>query len=385
MLINEKFWWSLPRPSQFVRAIEGDLLAGKNVLVALPAHAPSGLRRAMERQVKAGELYSFREIDSKNGPGAAADSPARIVAHALRVCGLETEVSAESIATAGGVGETVLWVGGIDDSTWPRWRDFAVKYEFACRNVPPYERLLFVLPVVGLSANLFPRENLTLSVRMWRGVVERLDMLLFVSHVINRGACHPLLQQTAIATVTELAGTDPSVAEFMAVRPLESQLDPLPALRDFGIARGWEEQTWRACGGDDDVGWCRGVADELDGSRWLHSGAVALVSDLATLRRRLWAAQVGILFPFLEHRRLSFVAAHRALLSLPVVTPWEQIDDAESLELSHLAFQLKHRISPACFARIELCRRMRNELAHLRPLGANDLLSEEFEKILANV
>lgn len=382
MLSNEKLWWALPGSSQFVGAIEASLLAGKNVIVSLPAHGPSGLRESVHQKLQCGELFSFQRIDLRPG-SPAAGTPARVVAQAMHAGGNGIEVSPESLARIDGVGETVVWVGGIDTAAWPAWCDFIVRYELACRNVPQYDRALFVLPLVGLPLKVLPSEKVTLVTHQWRAAIERLDMLLFVSQLLERRARHPLLHQTAVATVAEVAGTDAFVAEFLAGGALEDQLAPLPMLVRLAETRGWGNRSAAGAMRDYSIEWSLGILDDLDGGTWLHSCAAAIANDIATVQRRVWTAQVGVLFPFLERQRLAFIAAHRKLLSLPVVTQWERIEDADSLELSHLAFQLRRRVSPTCLARIELCRRMRNELAHFRPLSVGDLLSAQFLEMLA--
>ena len=384
MLRHDTLWWTMPGPEEFPKFIEDDLRAGRNVVVPLPQFAPSGLRAVVSERIQRTELYSFRTLDLAEVEPSVTDCPSRLLHDQFAHLPPGVEPTPQSLAKCSKLSETVVWISGVGEQNWEVWRRFLELYKDACRDVAVHERLLFVVPVVGIRPNDSPQADIALSVRPYRNTVGRLDMWLFTWHLLRTSSTSALYRDLAVAIVSEIAGIDPCLAETLAAARLEDQLNPGPLLRDFAKERNWDpDLKQRQTDLTEEDEWRLGLSDLRDGTRLLHSAAA--VDQQVMLRKRVWRGQMTVLFPFLEDIRTRFIHQYRSLLSVPVNTEWETISDIDSLEIAHLVYQLGRKIGRDSRADLDACRRIRNELAHLRPLSAEELLSPAVKRLTKRV
>jgi hypothetical protein len=365
---NDDLWWGLPGPAHFVDCLWSDLRSGRNLVIGLPEHHPHGLRDALGSKLRESDLFDFRVLDLCDEEAEATQAPARYLHKRLSpLSDPGVSPSARTVALAPNLAGSVLWIDGITEKNWAVWRRFLDEYKDACRMCRDYERFLLVAPLVGLPATLWPKEELTLSLHRWEGIVRRIDMLIYTTAQIETGNVPAFLKDLATAVTVEVAGTDPLLVDLLASASIESIIEPLDIMREEADRRGWLARTCPV--------WHQGMIDRFNGRTLIHTAAEVAVGRPETVRRRVWRGQVAVLFPFLEDHRLRFVRMYRSLLEVPIRTDFEIINDAESLELTHLVYQLRRKIGPHKLQTVEYCLRIRNELAHLRPLRASDLVS----------
>jgi hypothetical protein len=116
----------------------------------------------------------------------------------------------------------------------------------------------------------------------------------------------------------------------------------------------------------------------VNGEDVVHSVALAIRNDDAELRRRIWKAEVAVLYPFLEERRLHLLPRLRPYLRLPVETTYGPVEDVYDLELGQLVHFLRGRNLPRELWRLlNVLTDMRHALAHLRPVPAEYLFVDE--------
>ena len=358
-----ELWWSLPGPARFVDSLLSDLRSGRNLVIALPEHHPPGLRSALGKKasrLRPTLLPRVRSVWQRGGRGSPI---ARTVSSQTTSPNKDPCIppSARLLSLAPALGGSVLWIDGITDQTSSVWLQFLEEYKNACRVRREYERFLLVVPLVGTSAERPPKEELALGVHRWEGVVGRIDMLLYTTALLDLAHLSPLLQDLATAVTVEVSGTDPLLVDRLVRAPLESILEPLDIVCDEAHQRGWREVS-SPC-------WHRGMIDRVNGKKLVHSDAEVAAKSLETVGRRVWRGQVAVLFPFLEDHRLRFAQMYRPLLHTPIRTEFETINDHESLELSHRSDQLRGKIAARKLEMLESCLRIRNDLAHVRPLG----------------
>lgn len=151
------------------------------------------------------------------------------------------------------------------------------------------------------------------------------------------------------------------------------------------------------CIGDGDPELCSALLDT--GERLLHAPVRTAMEVLGgcgsmgqpfrpmteqQISSAAWKAAIGLLFPIMEQYRLDFVASHRVFLSqyLPIrESNGEMVTDPNDLELGPMSFIVSHAkwgFIPEEAASLALCRRVRNLLAHNKPVPYEDV-----EKILA--
>ncbi len=376
---SEHPWWGLPGPARFIESVRDDLRAGRNIVVALPEHHPAGLRGALAASLRDDDHLYFRVLDLSEEPAVAASSPARFLHDRYApIRDPRVDPSARTLALAQPLRGTALWIDGMTDRLWPIWCKFLAEYQDACRMRREFERFLLIVPLVGPLTATLPNEELILAVHTWEGIVGRLDMMLHVGRRLERARLDPLFHELASLVLVEVCGSDLILADRLAGAPIEGILDPLPLIRDEAAARGWTGASPRDRNGSVNTMWACGMVDQLGGRPFPHSAAEVAAGRPETVRQRVWRGQVAVLFPFLEDRRLQFVRDFRHYLKVPVHTPYETIVEFESLELSHLCYQLRSRVSARRLDPLECCRHIRNELAHLRPLPATELLTPTF-------
>lgn len=370
-------WWGLPGPAGFVSALTQDLRSGRNVVLHLPRHAPPGLANALAQRLRDDDLFGFRELDLEELAAGAGKPPARLLHD--RFAPLSdplTAPSARTLAFELALSGTVIWVSGMSDTCWPAWSRFLDQYKDACRLRPEHDRCLLVVPLVGKPITERPRDDVTLAVHRWEGVVRRFDMLVYVYRRLERSGIPRPFHDLAAAVAIEIAGTDPLLADRLAETTLERIIEPHALLAEVASERGWAAVL--ATKPD----WHHGMTDRRDGSTYPHSAAEIAAGRTGTVGRRVWRGQVAVLYPLLEELRLGFVEQFRHLLALPHRTDYGLIHQAEALELAHLFHQLRQRLPLRRLASLESCKRIRDELAHLRPLKAADLLAPEFLRLV---
>jgi hypothetical protein len=108
-----------------------------------------------------------------------------------------------------------------------------------------------------------------------------------------------LQKQVAISAVAYLSLWDPLTADRLAGGKFENILNPIPILKELAQERNWENTY----SNKRDFSWHKGMENKIDGEIKIHSAALAISGVHAEISRRIWSAEVGILFPFVEKKR----------------------------------------------------------------------------------
>src|SRR5258708_7178068 len=93
----------------------------------------------------------------------------------------------------------------------------------------------------------------------WRGHVRRLDMNLYLAHLLEDRSLPPLLAAVVQAIGAELVGSDPALAQVLADANIASLLTPVSLLMEIARQRGWSATTARK------PTWEAGMIDHIDG------------------------------------------------------------------------------------------------------------------------
>lgn len=195
---------------------------------------------------------------------------------------------------------------------------------------------------------------------------------MYAAHLVRESNGAPLYRRLRMHLVAELGGSDPVLAGELAVAPLP---DPASRLRAFADQRRWPARLPAA------GLWELGMKDLSEGRRFLHSAAVARVGRDDEVRRRIWRAQVSVLFPFIEECRADLVAKLDGQLRVPLETPFGVIDDKRDLEIGQIGYQLARANVPDELRRlVGRLTAMRHALAHLEMVGPEYLFAPEVKK-----
>lgn len=367
-------FWQLGGPARFVERVADEIREGRNVVVCLPEHAPHGLAGAV-REVMGdgcGCPWHVMSLDGELGSYPAQWLASRVVPNIPTT----TVLNACALANDDGFAGRVIWLRNVGMKDWPAWQDFLVEYSHACRARSLMERTILCVAVVGRAATCPPAEDVCLACHMWRGVVDSLDMILYCSNLLRDRNLPIVRKRVLIAVVAGLALWDPAVAEELASAEIDAILEPRPILNDIGCRRGWSPEVTL----DGKEGWCLGLTDTIDGEEKLHSAAISLRDSSDEIRRRIWSAEVGVLFPYVEEQRQAILRRLGGLLRVPFETRFgEIITDWRDLEIGHIESQIvTNGISVGRETRrmLRQLREIRNCLAHQEVVPKNLLLGD---------
>jgi hypothetical protein len=196
---------------------------------------------------------------------------------------------------------------------------------------------------------------------------------LYTSAVFTNGKLTPTQRQVAIAVIAGLALWDPSVSDYLTQESLGTILEPLPALETLAAAHGWLPEL--------ELAWWNGSANPSGNKLQTHSAILALRHDQRLLNRRIWAAEISVMLPFVEERRHELLTQYRHMLHVPFRTRFgETIHDAWELEIGHIEAQLLgndvNDVRESDKHLIRKLRQIRNALAHQEVLTLDQLTSD---------
>lgn len=355
-------FWQLGGPSRFVERIADELREGRNVVVCLPEHAPHGLARAIKEVMGegCGCPWHVMSLDGESCHYPAQWLAGRVIPHIPA----STIVNANYLANDDIFAGRIIWIQGIDTEAWPAWQDFLAEYSHACRAKSLIERTVLCVAIAGRAAIYPPSEDICLVCHRWRGVVDSLDMVLFCSNLLRDSTLPIVHKRVLIAVVAGLALWDPAVALELASAEPDNILEPKVILNEFGRKRGWTPEVVR--GGQ--PRWDIGLTDTIDGEEKIHSAALSLMDSTDEIRRRIWSAEVGVLFPYVEEQRQTILRRLSGLLRVPFATRFgEIITDWHDLEIGHIESQIvTHGLHVTRETRrmLRQLREIRNCLAH---------------------
>lgn len=361
-----RYWWSLPGPSSFVRALAEDLRRGANLVVGLPGCAPDGLGAALAAELRDDEFLRWSPLEwDTHGHDDILEVLCRRYAPDLAARPLYDPAElAASTAFPG----TLVWITGIDQTVWAAWRALLDAYSDAMRKRRAEDRGLICLVAQSLPIEELPKEDAALSVHVWRDCVTELDMVAWLDHLMGqRPARTPMQRRLKLRHAFELVAYDAALAGEAVAQELDTLAAPHDWLQTVASVRGWTATTPPT--------WEEGTCGRLEGRHLIHPARDAISDDARTkVGSLLWRAQLGVLFPFLEEERHRYLLDYRSTLRVPHDTRggWI-ISDRSDLEIGHIHHQLRHQLTPKEGERLRLLRDIRNALAHHQPL-APDLL-----------
>ena len=360
--------WDLPGPAAFLDDVLGAIREGANLVVQFPQHHLSGFGDAMRRSIRAGGELSFRELEATQ----AGAGPLEVVVQAQGWDGSEGFVqSATALANSERLAGCLCWVTGVAAAAWPPWRDFLRQFAFASRAHAAGSCGQFCVDVVGEG----PVDGLTndpmLRCAPWRDRLSRIDAALHLGRLWSRNGRPPLERDLRVAVASELAGYDLEFAEKLAGSPLASLLAPHELLRQEADRRGWKGRMAANA-------WPTGRSDKWDGRQFEHPASVVAAAERDEIDRRIWRAELGVVFPALEERRIEIVRKMRHFLR-PMHTEFGYVERIEDLEIGAILHQVRtSKQGREWESRLENMNELRRALAHLEPVKAANLVGAGF-------
>lgn len=362
--------WSLPGPTGFIVEVINALREGASIVVGAASPTCAALALTLEDRIAAewritGPIVpsGLEPIDEIYEALDSDDDPSVRRSAASLVRSIESK--------------RVVMITGVEMPHWPAWQRLLDDYANASRSVPAVDRSQLLVIASGVPKVRLPSRAPALIPLVWDGVVGEADVFSYVIQSLRRrGARVDGHAKLLARIITRLALWDFDLADGLLALDPSRLFDPAAAVRSASagvpallqLGNRWEE----------------GGSAEFDGEDLTHAAALVRDGDPGgELSMRLWAAQASELLPALEICRRQLAKRMKdARLRLPVSLNGELIHDLVDVEIGpllHLARQ--HRLPPDIVRVAEKLWRLRNKLAHLTPLNADEALDPELISI----
>ena len=347
--------WELPGAVRFVDTIQQSLRAGVNVVVRFPGTVPPGFRDIVSLDLT--QLLAVGRIDCGRSPFeqlCAKFSPGKFF----------QEDDLRELCEDDGFRGRLIWLDGLDQRTWPKWRTFLTRYAQASRSVSAFGRTLFIATLDGEPPGESLDADVTIVTHDWSNAIDEIDLLLLANERLLPISTDSIQRQLLATTVARVASWDFETARQMLDGGMDVILEPLEMLRSIAKSKGWTTAT--------PVAWELGTAS---GSGVAHPALAALEVPAREIRRRLWSAQASVLFPLIEIRRDEIVRRNLYVIQRNLHNRGEDTTDPQDMEIGDL-YSMFQRANGSWRIRksIRILRNARNALAHLEPLPARQAL-----------
>ena len=336
------------------------LRGGSSVIVRFPGAVPDGFDDAV-----AGALGNMLKV----GHLPAGTAPCQNLSDAYAAHPTHVHSLSDLCDDEGFRGRLVR-LHGLDGGTWPAWRDFLVDYAQVSRSRDLLGRSLFLVPLSSYPPAEPPQGDVALNVRTWDGVRDDVDLLLLASERLEERSGERLRRALLATTIARVAVWDFDTAEALVAQGDRTIMDPTKFLRGMARDKGWTADT--------PLDWGLGTASR---SGLVHAARAALDDPPVEVERRIWSAQLSVLLPWIETRRLDTVANNLYEVNRLMREAGYCQRDAYELELGELHTLFCRRGADRRVRRaVRRLRNVRNRLAHrehLAPDAVFGLLSEE--------
>ena len=359
--------WTMPGPAGFVQHAVNSVEDRLCAVLAVPMGMASDLAAHFAAQCRRAEIHFADEtVDPDRDPldqlwqryVDSTDSAATFV----RLC-QEPALAGETIFVTASAGPAcTAWLAATDG------------FQQEAGRIKPFERPTIVIIVEGVEPSLLPQDTPFIKRHVYDGWAGTRDTLAYATFLDARSDSSPWHSDLKAAVVAHLAQWDSRLCERLARLSLEQLLrNWSAAVEDF--ARDWQG----AADGGDVARWEYDQCQQTGDRPVYHSAWLISQGRRREVERRVWHAQLSIVYPLLEELRQKVVEWYDAALPLPVVNGFgDQVTDPHDLELNTIKWmadtgefvmQADHRrlLNQAC--------RMRNLLAHLTVLSAEDILT----------
>jgi len=277
----------------------------------------------------------------------------------------DRHANALSLCDAENFQDRVLWVDGMDQASWPNWRQFMSDYAHASRDTPVLGRTLLMVVLAGTPPGKAPEHDVTLSVHDWRGIVDRTDILIHADRELRDRRRPSGERELLAATISRVIAWDIEAANRLLAEPREVVLNPKQCLRAIAHEYSWTQDT--------PADWTLGTDD---GSGVVHAALAAIQEPARELELRIWSAQAAVVLPAVEAARHAIVSRNLHLLPRSIQTDYGPVDDPYAFEIGVLAFLMDRQgFDKPLRTRVRALRNARNNLAHLCPLPGSIALS----------
>lgn len=411
--------FQLPSGQQFLSGVLGDLGRRCSVVVLMPVGVdPSVVSRVIQEEIRRRDFYlveiSLPDLPSDYSPAVALsttlelqwdrDDTSRTVTNLVLSNDLPDIIFLEGFADTP-ADQRKKWINFIED--WSRASQHATdngRYPAAC--------CLFI-PAAELPMQA-PAGNVYLSVRWWWGFPTALEVQLLCRFGDwTQFEFNDDIESWREYLLSSVVGNDIFLAEYLWDK-LEGDMDTLiNHLQSYAGRRGWTNEEIKQSGvefisfsANKDKKfatpdllewnklWSRGMLSWTpEYGLELHPAALVVLGRKGELGHRIWRGQSNLLLPLLDGIRLKLCdnLTHRYGSDWPVkwIAPIYSEEETEvrnsplACQWGHLEYLLRNcqhlRGERRWLSVVTPARKIRNELAHYRPVSFDDFRQLYYE------
>ena len=212
--------WGLPGPAGFLEAVERSLRDGSSVVVRFPRRVTVGFDDVVQARCDFAKWTVFRP------DGARAPCGSLLERFAPRGSSLA------DLCVAPDFQGRLIWIDGVDRDAWPDCRQFLTDYTQCSRNVARLDRTRFLVLLTGVPLEEPPRRDVTLEVHDWRGAVSEMDLLFLAYERLEARGINETMRVLLATSVARVAAWDLGIAErLLEVESEDNLIDPTDVLQ----------------------------------------------------------------------------------------------------------------------------------------------------------
>ena len=384
--------WDLPGPESFASNIANDIRIGRNVFLLLPEIVPDGLYEAIKKKLDKDRIT----LERLSACQISQSSP---IYDLHQVYNTEKIKDGDafciySLCQSEKFRSRVIWLDDVSQQTSKKqeWYDFFRQYSVACGQQNLIDRSLFIIPIYGKHTHdSFPAENLLTHHWFW-GKITILDMQIFASKFLGSRQDSFLLNRLFINIITALSGYDLLAAYKLCQVTILDESEIINSLKSLATERTWHAPIQEFWGEIDNFTktivsktgpnkpnhslmdlWSCGILDIIDGRIIISPVAEIARDNLMEIRQRIWRGHVQTLLPIVDEYRLKVIT----YLEENYGSALTFLNDHENeiLEIGKIKYhiesnpKIQKRVDRNLRNFIRLLSRVRNDLAHLKPIS----------------
>jgi hypothetical protein len=352
-------WHQLPGPSSFMHQITEDLRDGISVVIKVNDTSPKNILGAI-KEIVAHECLSWSHLEKITSDPLndlfAIFEPSRSAGEIISLSRLLTLPRFQS---------SIIAIHLKTNENWRRWMPFIEEFAYFSRSQNPLLRSQLLVVIDQTVAENTPRSDLLLSVYDSQ-LVSLTDTKIYTICRIAKKGNLGIRDQLAAAIAAELSQWDLTLSEILCEAPLALLLNPRKVLFDYAKELHWDKLPFP---NDKEKLRGKGIYCTWSDKEEEHSAFLALRRADNILGQRIWRAQVSILFPLIEMRRLEIVSKYEYLFDLPHYLPeGGVITDYADLDWGNICYQMDAKrslVDDEIYNEAKALKIARNMLAHM--------------------
>lgn len=357
-------WWDIPGPRRFVTKVDHDLRDRVNVVAALP----TGLGRKWFDFFRSRWAFTQERMDVLR---VTTETTSPI----SKLCGAFTThpkgtITIKSLTQEEGFRGRTIGVLIDEKKLLMEWMEFLTAYSQECRLVEELDRTVFLIVTEGFSPRLLASPETYLRIHTYEGYARPHDCYMYAWILLGAEERQDWQTELKMALCAHLAQWDPRLCEVLCNHDIGSILQPESSIAVLPIGLDLDAHS------DVEERWAMGILQRRDGQHIYHSGCVAKDTKSQEFQRRVWAAQVQVVFPLIEQVRRQAIERYGSRIRLPIlVGEGQYVNDLYELEIAMVRRVISQvgGIPREVLRLLDQAWEFRNALAHLQPLSAQQL------------